>query len=135
MLRPILGPLWLLALGVYYNVQPSWFQMHRVGGHQGQKWTSCGTSTEDLLHIWQINSILNVKVIAPSQRPYGLQDLVCHGTTRTVHKAKRLRRKAERTWTTFLAAVQKMWNSLPVNIRNEENFHTFKTLLKTYFLN
>ena len=50
-----------------------------------------------------------------------------------IHKAKRLRRKAERTWTTFLAAAQKMWNSLPVNIRNEENFDTFKTLLKTFF--
>ena len=33
----------------------------------------------------------------------------------------------------LLAATPKLWNSLAVNIPNEENFNTFKMLLKTHF--
>ena len=33
----------------------------------------------------------------------------------------------------FLAAVPKLWNGLPSQIRNEPNFHRFKGLLKTHF--
>ena len=33
----------------------------------------------------------------------------------------------------FLAEAPNLWNSLPVNICNEQNFET-KTLLKTHFL-
>ena len=46
-----------------------------------------------------------------------------------------------RTWTkktlgdrAFLAAAPKLWNGLPSQIRNEPNFHRFKGLLKTHFL-
>ena len=81
---------------------------------------------EALLHIWHINSILNVKVSAPWQRSYGLQDLLCHGTTRSYIKLNACAERRNVHGGAFLAVAQRMWNSLPVNIGNEENFDTFK---------
>ena len=34
---------------------------------------------------------------------------------------------------TFSAAAPRLWNRLPQDLRNEDNFVKFKNLLKTYF--
>ena len=34
----------------------------------------------------------------------------------------------------FLATAPKLWNSLPINFHNEENFNRYKILLKTQIL-
>ena len=35
----------------------------------------------------------------------------------------------------FTVAAPSLWNSLPKEIRCEDNFYIFKTMLKTYLLN
>ena len=93
---------------VFYNVQPlvSNVLSGRASGTR-KDFMRYAYLSEDLLHIWHINSILNVKVSAPSQWSYGLQNLLCHGTTRTYIKLNACAERRNVNGGAFLAVAKK----------------------------
>ena len=104
-----------------------------MGGHQGQRKTSCGTPTSrgfttHLTHKFNIERqskrpMARIVRIARPAVPWYNED---------IHKAKRLRRKAERTGL-LACGTKNVELACPLIFVMRKIFDTFKTLLKTYF--